>query len=135
MSKLEVADNVESMVVEVGKTTPYDLMILFNNVDCVCIVPKNSTIESMFVLNEGVVTENNQEINPHMGRDHTDVSRSERSRGPYIHPEAYARLKTAADNNDMTIQEMLDELLLKVLNDEGEINQQYSVLRNEFDNM
>lgn len=50
------------------------------------------------------------------------MSRSDKTRGPYMEPEQYSKLKELSDNYDnQTVGETLDSLIDATLNEQGNI--------------
>jgi len=50
------------------------------------------------------------------------MSRRDKTRGPYMEPEEYKKLKNLSDKyNDMTVGETLDALVSATLNEQGNI--------------
>jgi len=50
------------------------------------------------------------------------MSRIDKTRGPYMEPEEYEKLKNLSDKyEDMTVGETLDSLISATLNEQGDI--------------
>jgi hypothetical protein len=122
----------DSVAVLVGQVDAVKLKILCNNLQYVGIVPKGSGIPDMVTASTEHQTDADDETKK--SNIMTSTSRSERTRGPYIDDKAYEKLKKASNNYDMTVQDTIDLLLHTTLNDEGNVRQQHSVLRNEMKN-
>jgi len=53
---------------------------------------------------------------------HKFMSRIDKTRGPYMEPEEYEKLKNLSDKyEDMTVGETLDSLISATLNEQGDI--------------
>lgn len=51
-----------------------------------------------------------------------DMRRSEMTRGPYMDPDTYDRIKELADKrDDMNIEDTLDKLIKATVNEDGNI--------------
>jgi hypothetical protein len=121
------------IAIEVGKIDASRIYRLTSEFDYVALTPRGSDIDNRIEVSP---YENPDNTNHEQRRDIKKMStnsRSDRKRGPYIDPEAYERLKDASQHYDMTIQEMLDQLLLTTLDDNGEIKRPHSVLRNQIE--
>ena len=49
------------------------------------------------------------------------MHRRNKKRGPYIRPETYNRIKELADNEDVPVGNVIDEIILSTVNEDGVI--------------
>lgn len=49
------------------------------------------------------------------------MHRRDKKRGPYIKPETYDRVKELAENKDVPVGNVIDEIMLTAINEDGVI--------------
>jgi hypothetical protein len=49
------------------------------------------------------------------------MHRRDKKRGPYIKPETYNRVKELAENKDVPVGNVIDEIMLTAVNEDGVI--------------
>lgn len=119
------------VAIEIGKIDASRVKLLNLAFDYVALVAKGDSLADRIKVANDSTEQNNHQINRKELKDMSSDSRSNRKRGPYIDAEAYQRLKDASDVYDMTVQDMLDELLFTTLDGDGRVKDPHSVLRNE----
>lgn len=129
----DIIDGLEQgdvLAIEVGDVNAHRVKLLSLGFDYVALIPKGDSFKDRVEvkLHDGSNSDKQKEI-----KEMTQHSRAERKRGPYMDADAYGRLSDAADRYDMTIQDMLDELITSTINEDGKVKEPHSlsVLRND----
>jgi predicted DNA-binding protein len=61
------------------------------------------------------------------------MHRRDKKRGPYIRPETYNRVKELSENKDVPIGNVIDEIVLTAINEDGIITANQLKTKTEWD--